>query len=192
MKLYIKYYLISLMVMVPVISLGQSVIRGTVTDGDDGSRIIGATVTEYDSDRRIITGTISDPNGNYNLLVKNPDGIIIVSFIGYESYEFTVDGREVIDVVLSSSSIQMEEVMITAESDYNALTGVSQRDVTGSQVRMDMVDSKHLGVVSAEEALQGQVSGLDIMSSGNPGGGSQIVIRGLSSLGGFNSSDRRR
>ena len=184
MKAYIRYYLITSLVLFPVFALGQSVIRGTVTDSEDGSRIIGATVTEYDSDRRIITGAITDPNGNYNLRVKNPDGIFIVSFIGYESFEFTLNGREVIDVVLSPSTIQMEEVMITADADYNTLTGVAQRDITGSQVRMDMVDSKHLGIVSAEEALQGQVSGLDIMSSGDPGGGSQIVIRGLSSLGG--------
>ena len=184
MKAYIRYYLITSLVLFPVFALGQSVIRGTVTDSEDGSRIPGATVTGNDSVRRIITGTITDPNGNYNLLVKNPDGIFIVSFIGYESFEFTLNGREVIDVVLSPSTIQMEEVMITADADYNTLTGVAQRDITGSQVRMDMVDSKHLGIVSAEEALQGQVSGLDIMSSGDPGGGSQIVIRGLSSLGG--------
>lgn len=182
--MYIRFFLICFMALFTVGVSGQTIIRGTVTDSEDGSRIIGATVTEYDKDSRIISGTITDPNGNYNLRVENSDGIIIISYIGYASYEFTIAGREVIDVVLSPSAIQMEEVVITAESDFNSMTGVAQRDITASQVRIDMDDSKHMGVVSAEEALQGKVSGLDIMSSGNPGGGSQIVIRGLGSLGG--------
>ncbi len=184
MKSHIKISLICCMVLFSVVVSGQTVIRGTVTDSEDESRIIGATVTEYDKDRRIITGTITDPNGNYNLRVQNPDGTIIISYIGYTSSEFSIEGREVINVKLSASAIQMEEVVITAEYDFNSMTGVARRDITGSVVSIDMEDSKHLGVVSAEEALQGKISGLDIMTSGNPGGGSQIVIRGLGSLGG--------
>ena len=184
MKLHIRISLICCMVLFSMVVSGQTVIRGTVTDKEDGSRIIGATVTEYDKDRRIITGTITDPNGNYNLRVDNPDGTIIISYIGYTSFEFSIEGREVIDVQLSATAIQMEEVVITAESNFNTMTGVAARDITGSQVSIDMEDSKHMGVVSAEEALQGKISGLDIMTSGNPGGGSQIVIRGLGSLGG--------
>ena len=185
MKLHIKLLLSFCIVLFPIVAAGQSLIRGTVTDSEDNSRIIGATVTEYDKDRRIIAGTITDFNGNYNLRVTNPLSIIIISYIGYTSYEFTIDGRAVIDIQLKPSSIQMEEVVITAESgSVNALTGVAQRDITGSQVRIDMSETRNLGATSADEALQGQISGLDIVSSGNPGGGSQIVIRGLSSLGG--------
>jgi len=184
MKSYIRILLIGSMVLFSLVVSGQSVIRGTVTDSEDGSRIIGATVTEYDKDRRIITGTITDPNGNFNLRVENPDGTIIISYIGYASYEFVLEGREVFNIKLSPSAIQMEEVVITAESDFNSMTGVAKRDITGSQVSINMDESKHMGVVSAEEALQGKISGLDIMTSGNPGGGSQIVIRGLGSLGG--------
>ena len=184
MKIQIRQFFIFLLLLVSAGVTAQTVLRGTVTDSEDGSRIIGATVTEYDKDRRIIKGTITDPNGNYNLRVENPEDIIIISYIGYASAEFSILGREVINVELESSAILMEEVVITAESDFNSLTGVAQRDITGSQVRIDMSESKHLGVVSAEEALQGKISGLDIMTSGNPGGGSQIVIRGLGSLGG--------
>ena len=59
--------------------------------------------------------------------------------------------------------------------------------MTSSRVKVDMSAFKSLGSVSAEENLQGQVAGLDIQSlSGDPGKGSSIVIRGLSSLGGAN------
>lgn len=184
MKLHIKILFSFCMILFSMAVSAQTVIRGTVTDSEDGSRIIGATVTEYDKDRRIVSGTITDVNGNYNLRVRNSDAIIIVSYVGYSSSEFSIEGREIIDIKLQSSAIQMEEVVITAESSFNTLTGVAERDITGSQVKVDMSDSKFLGVTSAEEALQGQISGLDIMSGGNPGSGSQIVIRGLGSLGG--------
>ena len=184
MEIKNRHFFILFMLLVSAVVSAQTVIRGTVTDSGDGSRIIGATVTEYDNDRRIIKGTITDANGNYNLRVENPQDIIIISYIGYSSAEFSIQGREVIDVALESSAIQMEEVVITAEANVNSITGIAQRDITGSQVRIDMSEAKHMGVVSAEEALQGKISGLDIMTSGNPGGGSQIVIRGLGSLGG--------
>ena len=74
MKLLIKISFIFCMVLFSVVVSGQTVIRGAVTDSQDGSRILGATVTEYDKDRRIITGTITDPNGNYNLRMENSDG----------------------------------------------------------------------------------------------------------------------
>ncbi len=187
MKLHIKLLVSFCLFLFSMVVSGQSIIRGTVTDSEDLSRIIGATVTEYDKDRRIVAGTITDLNGNYNLRVKNPLDIIIVSYIGYTSAELAIDARDVIDVKLHPSAIQMEEVVITAEaSPVNAITGVAQRDITGSQVRIDMSETRNLGATSADEALQGQISGLDIISSGTPGGGSQIVIRGLGSLGSSN------
>ncbi len=111
MNLQRKIFLSCCLVTFSMIISAQSIIRGTVTDGGDGSPIIGATVTEYDKDKRIITGTITDPNGNYNLRVKNLDGIIIISYIGYASHEFTIGGREVINIELNPSAIQMEEVV---------------------------------------------------------------------------------
>jgi TonB-linked SusC/RagA family outer membrane protein len=185
---FIAYSLLILLLHCISISLAAqsgSVIRGTITDKENGERIIGATITEYDEDNRIIGGTISDVNGNFILNTNNPDGIFKVSYIGYKASEFTLSGRTSIEIQLESESIQMEEVVITAESKQDALTGVAERDITGSRVKIDMMNSKHMGIASADQAMQGQMSGVDIMSvSGNPGSGSQIVIRGLSSLGG--------
>ena len=179
-------FLLALFFLTTILSAQQNqVIRGTITDAETKERIIGATVTEYDSDNRIIGGTISDPNGNFVLNVKNPENLFRVSYIGYQAFDFNLDGRETILLELVSESIQMEEVVITATSNRDPLSGVAERDVTGSRVRVDMIESRHVGVSSAEESLQGQISGVDIMAaSGNPGSGSTIVIRGLSSLGG--------
>ena len=165
---------------------GQSsaVIRGSVTDGVTGDPVIGATVVEYDEDRRIISGTVTDVNGFFNIQVSDPNALMVISCIGYATMELSLNNRTMLEVVLAGETIGIEEVVVTAVSSSDPLTNVSERDITSSRVKVDMIGSKHLGATSAEEALQGQISGVDIMSSsGDPGSGSQIVIRGLGSLG---------
>jgi TonB-linked SusC/RagA family outer membrane protein len=187
MKKTLKPYCILILLYIFSNLSAQSaiVVRGTVADSETSERIIGATITEYDKDNRIIGGTITDVNGNYVLTVKSASSTFKVSYIGYKAQDFTIDGRTIIDFELESESIQMEEVVITATSSQDVMTGVSERDITGSRVKIDMDESKLMGMESAGEAMQGKMSGVDIMSmSGNPGSGSQIVIRGLSSLGG--------
>ena len=77
------------------------------------------------------------------------------------------------------------EVTITAQlKSSSTLINIDDRDNATSTVKIDLVDMQDAGVVSATDALQGKVSGLDIISaSGDPGSGSQLVIRGLSSMG---------
>ena len=88
-------FLLALFFLTTILSAQQNqVIRGTITDAETKERIIGATVTEYDSDNRIIGGTISDPNGNFVLNVKNPENLFRVSYIGYQAFDFNLDGRE--------------------------------------------------------------------------------------------------
>ena len=160
------------------------VLRGTVKDSETGELIVGVNVIEYDSDKRIITGTISDPNGNYVLNVTNPDAIIMFSFIGYSAQEIPLNGRSALDVLLVPESYELEEITVVGEANTDPLSNVAQRDIASSRVKIDMTESIHIGSVSAEEALQGKVTGLDITSmSGDPGSGSSIVIRGLGSLG---------
>jgi len=162
----------------------NSIVRGSVTDDTYGDPVIGATVVEYDSDRRIISGTVTDVNGFFQITVRDPNALMVVSCIGYAASEIKLSGQKLLEIKLSPESIGIEEVMIVAETSNDPLTNVAERDVTSSRVKVDMIESKHLGVTSAEEALQGQISGVDILaSSGDPGSGSQIVIRGLGSLG---------
>ncbi len=160
------------------------ILRGSVTDSQTGEAVIGANVIEYDENKRIITGTITDVNGNYTLNVTDPDAIIMFSFIGYKAVELPLNGRNSLNVKMEPESFGIDEITITAESTADPLTGVAQRNLTSSRVKIDMEDVRHLGAVSAEEALVGKVTGLDITSfSGDPGSGSSLVIRGLGSLG---------
>jgi len=158
-------------------------LRGRVLDKETGESVIGCNVIEYDKDKRVVSGTITDVNGYYTLGVRNANAIIMFSFIGYDALEVPLDARTTLNVEMEAASFELEEIVIIAEVDNDPLTNVSRRDITSSRVKVDMSDATHIGAVSADEALQGKVSGLDILSSGDPGSGSQIVIRGMGSLG---------
>ncbi len=167
-----------------LLAQSKKTIRGSITEKSTGAPIIGATIVEYDENNRIITGTVTDVNGYFQISVTDPYTVLVASSIGYETMEIELQGRLDVEVSMESGALDIEEVVVTAEYNADPLTNVSDRDITGSVVIVDMINSRHMGGVSAEEALQGQVSGLDIIStSGDPGSGSQIIIRGLSSLG---------
>ncbi|MBN2697913.1 MAG: SusC/RagA family TonB-linked outer membrane protein [Bacteroidales bacterium] len=160
------------------------IIRGRITDSGDKTAVIGANIIEYDDENRIINGTISDVNGDFVLEMKNIDHTLKVSVIGYDTREITPDPTKVLSIELNPTNVELEEVTITAKSQSRfSLTNIDERDNASSTVKIDLIDMQNSGVLSATDALQGKVSGLDIIASGDPGSGSQLVIRGLSSMG---------
>ncbi|MBN2215662.1 MAG: SusC/RagA family TonB-linked outer membrane protein [Bacteroidales bacterium] len=177
--------LLALFSSVTVYSQQKAIIRGRVFDKDDKTTIVGANVIEYDKEERIINGTLSDVNGDFVLEMQDLSHIIKVSLIGYETKEIKPDPSRSMTVELEVSSLELEEVVVTAQSrTFHSLTNIDDRDNASARVRVDMMDMKESGVLTASDALQGRVSGLDIIAaSGDPGSGSQLVIRGLSSIG---------
>jgi len=161
------------------------IIRGRITDSGDNTAVIGANVIEYDAENRIINGTISDVNGDFVLEMKNLENTLRVSVIGYDTKEIRPDPTRVLAITLDATKVELEEVTITARAQSRfSLTNIDERDNASSTVRVDLIDMQNSGILSATDALQGRVSGLDIIaSSGDPGSGSQLVIRGLSSMG---------
>jgi len=117
--------------------------------------------------------------------MKNVENRIQVSVIGYRSREMKPDFAKPMNVQLESSDVEIDAVTVTGERQSSSgLTNIDQRDKASSSVKLDLIEMQEVGVSSTAEALQGKVSGLDIISaSGDPGSGSQIVIRGLSSIG---------
>ncbi len=170
---------------VEALSQEKSVIRGRVIDQSDRMVIIGANVIEYDAANRVVSGTITNVNGDFVLNMKNPANVVKVSMIGYNVSTLKVDFTKPVIVELVSSDIEIGEITVTAKAQTsNRLTNIDERDNASSTVKIELMDVHNQGMVSVADALQGKVSGLDILSaSGDPGAGSQIVIRGLSSMG---------
>jgi len=163
------------------------VIRGRIIEKSTGLSLPGVNVVELDPQNRIVNGVITDINGNYVFEVANTENNIQVSYIGYDLQTFKINSRTIIDIELEEKSLKLDEVTIVARSTANSLTGVSQRDQTSSVTKVNMDELSGLSTATAADALQGQVSGLDILAaSGNPGSGSSIVIRGMGTLGNAN------
>lgn len=160
-------------------------IRGKVIDQQDKSPIVGATVVESDKDNRVVNGAITDMDGNFVYEMRNQVNSMKVTVIGYTTKSFKPTPGKALVIDLVSSDIELDQVIVTAKAKSdNQLTNIDDRDNASSRVKIDLMEMKDQGITSAADALQGKVSGLDIISaSGDPGSGSQIVIRGLSSMG---------
>ena len=176
--------IIALINVTSVFAQEKTIIRGRVIDNNDKSAIIGANVVEFDKENRVINGTITNVNGDFVLTLKDPKNIVKVSVIGYKAQEVKVEPGKTIMVSLLSDDVVIGEVKVVAEQKVAGLTNVADRDKASASVKIDLMEMQDAGITSAADALQGKVTGLDIISaSGDPGSGSQLVIRGLSSMG---------
>ena len=159
-------------------------VRGRVMDTEAGEPIIGGTIVEQDQQQRIIKGTVTNVNGDYSIQVSSPNATLVFSSIGYKSEKVELNGRTTLNISLESDLVKLEEVQVVAERGYSdPITNIAERDKTGSSVKLDLIDATTAGLTSVEDAMQGQMSGVDIIGSGDPGSGGSIVIRGLSTLG---------
>lgn len=177
--------IIALFGFLAVFAQEKTIIRGRVVDALDKTTIIGANVVEYDKENRVINGTITNVNGDFVLTMKDPSNTVKISVIGYKGQEIKVEPNKTIMVELASDDVAIGEVKVVAEArSSSSLTNIQDRDRASSSVKIDLMDMQDAGVLSAADALQGKISGLDIISaSGDPGSGSQLVIRGLSGMG---------
>ncbi|TAJ12726.1 SusC/RagA family TonB-linked outer membrane protein [Marinilabiliaceae bacterium JC017] len=168
------FLVVSMLCLSIGITLAQNVnISGSVSSAEDNQPIPGVSVVQ----KGTTNGTITDIDGNYSLLV--PQGAIIsFSFVGMTTKEVTVGASLKIDVVLSSSAIDVDEVVVTAlgiKREKKAL-GYSVQEVGGD----DLSTAREMNVVNS---LSGKVAGVQIaQSSTGTGGSSRIVIRGNSSF----------
>jgi TonB-linked SusC/RagA family outer membrane protein len=189
MKVYIRV-LLALTLLLFAVSAGAQnrfAVRGKVLDNTTGEPILGATVVEVsEADGRFLNGTISDFNGDFVLEVQGENSIIKVSFIGFTEQRIELKGKSFFTVKLSEDVKQLAGVDIVAtRQQSDGLVSIPKRDMTGSSVSVDFSQMQEVAATTVEDAIQGQLGGVDIvMNSGNPGSGATFVIRGMSSLNG--------
>ena len=182
-------FTIAFVLLAALPTLAQSkalLVRGQVVDAGDNLSIPGSTIVEQDGEGRTVTGVISDIDGNFAIHVKNPNNKLFVSTIGYKSKVVPINGRETIKISLVSSIESLSEVVIMSEKKTNTgLMNIADRDRTTSSVTINAADLAYTQAASIDEALQGRMAGVDITAtSGDPGAGMQIRIRGTSSISG--------
>lgn len=163
-------------------------VRGKVIDASDKQGVIGASVVELDKEKRVISGISTDINGNFALRVSNVQNSIQVTYIGYKTFLAGINGRSTIDIQLVPSAKEIDAVVIKAQSPpISNGTGmnIKEKDITGAVTTISTKDLEELSSASIDQALQGRMPGVDISAtSGDPGAGMSIRIRGTSNING--------
>lgn len=184
MNKYIKIFLLlSAFCLALPVSAQISRISGTVSDEFGG--IPGVQVKEVDSNNRIVSSAITDANGNFTMTVKNAKNKLVFHGMGYVDRTFPIN-KTVYKVNLSENVKQMTEVVVTGKKKA-ATTGleIPAREYAGAVSTMKMDDLEGLAFESVDQALQGQIAGLDIVAnSGNLGSGTTMRLRGTTTING--------
>ncbi|RBL91659.1 SusC/RagA family TonB-linked outer membrane protein [Chitinophaga flava] len=154
-------------------AIAQKTITGKVTGAADGAGLPGVTITVPGTS----TGTQTDVNGHFRLQTPANAQTLSFSFMGYEPLTITIANREVINVALQSTSKGLGEVVVVGYGVQN------RRDVTGTISSVKGADINNLPVSDAAQAMQGRVTGVDIVrSDGQPGSTPSIRIRGTGTI----------
>ncbi|MBR4268259.1 MAG: SusC/RagA family TonB-linked outer membrane protein [Prevotella sp.] len=187
MKKHLYILLIAFLAVLP--AAAQEVITGTVTEmiGNDEEPCIGVNVTFVNAQNRIVAGTVTDFSGMYTLQVPADKKNLSVqfSYIGMKTQKFKYEGQKTINVKLEADNAQtqLQEVRVTGSRGSRNDLGISAREqaFATQKIKMDEILESQ-PVTSVEEALQGQLGGVDIVAGGDPGAKSSIRIRGTATL----------
>ncbi len=165
-------------------SAQQRRISGTVSDEIDV--IMGANVVEKDRNNRIVSQTVTDMNGNFTMNIKDPGNTLVISFMGYKSFSQKIGSRSVFKVTLQDNVKTIKEVVVKGKKNAPT-TGleIPAREYAGVVQKFSMDDVEGLSFESVDQALQGQIAGLDIVpNSGNLGSGTTMRLRGTTTING--------
>lgn len=145
-----------------------------IVKSEKGQPLAGVNIIE----KGTTNGTLTDLNGNFNISVK-PSAILVVSYLGFVSQEIPVKEEKSIKITLQHDATGLNEVVITAYGTSN------KRSFTGSAEKLKNESLSRTNAASFETALQGKVSGVNVYTSGQPGGNSNVQIRGVGSINGL-------
>lgn len=148
-----------------------SFVSGKVT-GPSGESLAGVSILVKGTSR----GTSTDNNGNFSLNVTDPNATLIVSYVGFQTMEVNLAGQNTITVALVASGKQLDQVVVVGYGTQR------KRDITGSSASVKGSEIMNIPALTATQAIQGKVAGVQITSSGAPGSAPNVRIRGVGSI----------
>ena len=148
-------------------------ISGRVTDQTTGDGIPGVNILI----KNTTSGTISDIEGNYTLEAPS-DAVLVFSFVGYQTTEVNVAGRQVIDLGLAADLTELEQVVVVGYGTQRKV------DLTGAVGSITSQQIATKPILSPDQALGGQVAGVNIINrAGDPAAPISVRIRGVGTIG---------
>ena len=172
-KLTVRLWLscVLLLFATTIVYAQSRTVTGKVTD-ETKVPVTGATVAIKGSN----VATQTDMDGVFSLNVPNANSTLVITSVGFLTKEIAVGSQLNLDISLSMTTSRLDEVVITG------YTAQKKKDITGAVSVVDVDNMRQIPTGTPEKALQGQASGVTIVSSGQPGGGSNIRIRGITSV----------
>ncbi|WP_297797662.1 SusC/RagA family TonB-linked outer membrane protein [uncultured Eudoraea sp.] len=178
-KTQINMVFLWLFLALPFLAFSQATVRGSIQDELDGTPLPGVAVVVKGTNK----GTTTDFDGNYEITVDSFPATLVFSSLGFETREIRITDASTLNVTLAESATGLDEVVITGlatsvkrENLANAVSTVSSQELVGTTSQS-----------TVDGALYGKVPGVNITSSsGAPGGGFALRLRGISSINGNN------
>jgi len=169
-------FLMFLALLVPAGFAQEGTVRGMVFDAEDGSSLPGASVLI----KGTTTGTTTDYDGKFSLTV-NPNSVLVISYVGYQSKEITVQPNTTVDITLQVDAELLDEFVVIGY-------GIQKKsDATGAVNAIEAKDFNEGAIINPAELIAGKVAGVQVVNSGGaPGAEATIRIRGGSSLQAIN------
>ncbi|KIX21685.1 TonB-dependent receptor [Flavobacterium sp. 316] len=169
--------LLFFMLILPIGMFAQNILKGTVIESTTQQPLPSVNIAVEGNS----TGTATDFDGNFTLSNLNKGDKIIFTYLGFVKQTILYNGQKEITVYLVEDTNQLEGIVVIG---YGT---VKKKDATGAVTTLKASEFNKGTVVTAENLLNGRVAGLTVNTSGAPGSGSEIRIRGGSSL--FASND---
>jgi TonB-dependent starch-binding outer membrane protein SusC len=150
------------------------VVTGKVTSAEDGSGLPGVSVSVKGTTK----GTSTDGSGTYKISVPN-NATLTFSFVGFNNVNQVVGSRTAIDVALQPNVTDLNEIVVVGYGTQ------STRNLTTSVSKIDSKQMANRPLTGLDQAMQGAAAGVNVTnSSGTPGGGVSVNIRGIGSITG--------
>ena len=154
-------------------------LSGLISDADNGDPLAGVNIVVQDQNQ----GAVSDFDGKFNIENFQSGSTLVFSYVGYKTLSLKISSEDFLDfkninVSLESDLSELDEIVVIGYGSQKL------SDISGavSTVTSDAIESGT--PVRVEDALQGQASGVNIISSGSPGSKPTVLIRGISSYAG--------
>tara|TARA_R110002126_G_scaffold291415_1_gene452227 strand:- start:10196 stop:13084 length:2889 start_codon:yes stop_codon:yes gene_type:complete len=171
-----KLFLIGILLTSSFTMFGQQTVKGVVQEKTTGEPLPGVSIVV----KGTIRGTQTDFDGNFTLDKVNSGDILVFRYLGFSDKEVSITSNFNLMVQLEESAEQLDEIVVVG---YGTTT---IKDATGSVEAITAKDMTKGNIVTAENLISGRVAGVNITTSGAPGSGSEIRIRGGSSLNASN------
>ena len=181
----LKLFLLIALAVLPLAASAQA--PGTMIHGvvrDDIEPLMMCNVVEIDEANRIVAHGQTDMNGNFSFRIVNPKHKLKISYVGYKTQIIPINGTTYNIKLEDANKIEDVVIKATKRTQTSGLA-IPIREMSVAHQTIDAKEFEGLGITTVDEALQGRISGLDIISnSGNLGSGTSMRLRGVSSING--------